>query len=159
MVMLKLKLQYFGHLVWRTNSLGKTLMLGKMEGRRRGWKSMRRLDGITDSKDMNLSKFQEIVEGKEAWRCSPWGRTLGHDLGTEERELAGWTERLNESGNQGKGASGNTLLVSFVCRWDHAFDHRYIEFMVPAKIIHGDMLKWRLKYKPWTLVETSGLRM
>ena len=70
-LMLKLKLQYFGHLIWRANSLEKTLMLGKTEGRRRReWQSLRWLDGITDSIDMNLSKLQEIVENRGAWRAA-----------------------------------------------------------------------------------------
>ena len=73
--MLKLKLQHFGHLMQRANSLEKTLILGKMEGKRRGWQRMKWLDSITDSTDMNLSKFQETVKDREAWRAAVHGVT------------------------------------------------------------------------------------
>ena len=75
-LMLKLKLQYFGHVVWRANSSEKNLMLGKIEGRRRrGSKRMRRLDGITDSMDMNLSMIWEIVKDSEVWYAVVYGVT------------------------------------------------------------------------------------
>ena len=112
---LKLKLQYFGHLMGRTDSLENTLMLGKIEGRRRrGRWRMRWLDGITDSTNMSLSKLQELVMDREAWRATV------HGIAKSRIQLSDWTEGGNRKRWFGEGAGMEACLQDPRLSFEHS---------------------------------------
>ena len=135
-LILKLKLWYFGHLMWRTDSLEKTLMLGKIEGRRRGWQKMRYLDGITNSVDMSLSKLWELVKDREAWCAAV------HGVAKSYPRLSDWQQQNRECCKPGllvtlafENNGQHLLICQIPCQGTEIQSQIVLRLFPPASVI------------------------